>query len=171
MNKNDLICFAGGGSYDHYIPSVVGHILNRSEFYTAYTPYQPEVSQGTLQYIFEFQSMMTELTNMDVCNASMYDGATSCAESVMMAVNQTRRKKVLLSKTLHPYTIETVKTYSHYRGYDIEILEDDDGILKEDDLINKLDKDIACVVVSNPNFYGLIENPSSYIDKINENKS
>src|SRR5690606_27425747 len=119
MNKNELVCFAGGGSYDHYIPSVIGHLTSRSEFYTAYTPYQPEVSQGTLQYIFEFQSMMTNLTTMDVCNASMYDGATSCAESVMMAVSQTKRNKVLLSSSLHPHTIEAVKTYSHYRDYEV----------------------------------------------------
>lgn len=171
MNKNELVCFAGGGSYDHYIPSVIGHLTSRSEFYTAYTPYQPEVSQGTLQYIFEFQSMMTNLTNMDVCNASMYDGATSCAESVMMAVSQTKRNKVLLSSSLHPHTIETVKTYSHYRDYEVEMLENEDGIVSEADLVNKLTKDVACVVVSNPNFYGLIENPSEYVEKIHANKS
>ncbi|QVK16862.1 aminomethyl-transferring glycine dehydrogenase subunit GcvPA [Mycoplasmatota bacterium] len=171
MNNKDLVCFIGAGSYDHYIPSIIKHITSRSEFYTAYTPYQPEVSQGTLQYIFEFQTMMTDLTNMEVCNASMYDGATSCAESIMMAVSKTRRKKVLVSKALHPYTIETIKTYGHFNGYEIIMLENEAGLLDEKDLENKLNKEIACVVVSNPNFYGLIENPSNYVEKIHDNKS
>lgn len=171
MNRNDMICFAGGGSYDHYIPSIIGHIISRSEFYTAYTPYQPEVAQGTLQYIFEFQTMMTDLTGMDVCNASMYDGATSCAEAVMMAVSQTRRNKVLLSSTLHPHTIETVQTYAHYRGFEVILVDEKEGLLDEEDLQNKLNNEVACVVVSNPNFYGLIEKPSYYVEKIHENKS
>ncbi len=171
MDKNDLIHFVGAGSYDHYIPTIIHHITSRSEFYTAYTPYQPEVSQGTLQYIFEFQTMMTELTNMDVCNASMYDGATSCAESIMMAVSKTRRNKVLVSSQLHPHTIETIKTYGHFNGYEIELLENKQGIVDEVELENKLTKEVACVVVSHPNFFGLIEDPSDYIDKIHENKS
>lgn len=171
MDQTDLSCFVGAGSYDHYIPSIIKHLTSRSEFYTAYTPYQPEVAQGTLQYIFEFQTMMTELTNMDVCNASMYDGATSCAESIVMAVNQTRRNKVLISSALNPYTIETIKTYAHFRGYEIIMLANDSGLLSTNDLASKLDKDVACVVLSNPNFYGLIENPSEYVEKIHENKS
>jgi len=170
-DKKDMICFVGAGSYDHYIPTIIQHITSRSEFYTAYTPYQPEVAQGTLQYIFEFQTMMTDLTNMEVCNASMYDGATSCCESIMMAVSQTRRNKVLVSNSLHPHTIETIKTYGHFNGFEMLMLENEAGLLDEADLENKLDKDVACVVVSNPNFYGLIENPSQYVDKIHENKS
>lgn len=170
-NGNDLVCFLGAGSYDHYIPSIINHITSRSEFYTAYTPYQPEVAQGTLQYIFEFQSMLTDLTDMEVSNASMYDGATSCAEAVMMAVNQTKRKKVLISSSIHPNTIEVIKTYGHFNGFEIIMLENEKGLLNEKDLNAKLDKEIACVVVSNPNFYGLIENTSSYVDKIHENKS
>ncbi len=171
LDKKDLVCFLGAGSYDHYIPTIIHHVTSRSEFYTAYTPYQPEVSQGTLQYIFEFQSMMTDLTTMDVCNASMYDGATSCVESIIMATSQTRRNKVLVSSALHPNTIEVIKTYGHFHGYDVVMLEMNAGLLSVTDLENKLDKEIACVVVSNPNFFGLIENPTLYVDKIHQNKS
>ncbi len=170
-NGNDLVCFLGAGSYDHYIPSIINHITSRSEFYTAYTPYQPEVAQGTLQYIFEFQSLLTELTGMEVSNASMYDGATSCAEAIMMAVHQTKRKKVLVSSSMHPNTIEVIKTYGHFNGFEIILLENESGILCEENLHEKLDKEVACVVVSNPNFYGLLENPASYVDKIHQNKS
>ncbi len=171
MDKKDLVRFIGAGSYDHYIPSIIHHITSRSEFYTAYTPYQPEISQGTLQYIFEFQSMMTDLTNMEVCNASMYDGATSCAEAIMMAVSQTKRKKVLASSLLHPHTIETIKTYGHFNGYEVILVDNEAGLIAEADLVKKLNDEIACVVVSNPNFYGLIENPASYVEKIHNNKS
>lgn len=168
---NNLVYFLGAGAYDHYIPSVVKHITSRSEFYTAYTPYQPEVSQGTLQYIFEFQTMITELTGLEASNASMYDGATSCSEAIMMANNQTRRKKALVSKTIHPNTIEVINTYGHYNGFEIEFINSCDGVLDLADLERKLDKDVSCVVVANPNFYGIIEDNSKIVDLIHNNKS
>ncbi|MDD3957951.1 MAG: glycine dehydrogenase, partial [Candidatus Izemoplasmatales bacterium] len=114
-NENTpYVCFAGLGVYDHYQPSVIPALISRQEFLTSYTPYQPEVSQGTLQYIFEYQSMIQTLTGMDVANASMYDGATATAEAAFMAEAITRRKKILISQTTHPHTIEVVKTYAHY---------------------------------------------------------
>ena len=113
-NRN-LTCFAGAGYYDHYSPAVIPAILSRSEFLTAYTPYQPEISQGTLQYIFEYQSMMTQLTGLEVSNASMYDGATATAEAMIMTVASARkRNKVLVSATLNPQVLNVMKTYAHY---------------------------------------------------------
>lgn len=171
LNTNNLVHFIGAGSYDHYIPSIIKHITSRSEYYTAYTPYQPEIAQGTLQYIFEYQTMICNLTGMDVSNASMYDGATSCAEAIMMATSITRRNKVLVSSTMHPHTIETIKTYGHYNGFDVVLLNHQDGLVTEDELVKQLNSEVACVVISNPNFFGLIENPETYVQKIHDNKS
>lgn len=170
-NKNEsFICFRGGGSYDVYTPSVIPAILSRQEFLTSYTPYQPEISQGTLQYIFEFQSMICELTGMDVSNASVYDGATATAEAIFMAVNQTKRKKILISETVNPNTLEVVKTYMKYRNYEIEMIKSKDFALDNEDLLNKLDSNVACVVTSYPNYYGIIED-YSFVNSVKENKS
>lgn len=165
------VSFLGAGSYDHYIPSIVRHTILRNEFYTAYTPYQPEVAQGTLQYIFEYQTMMTNLTGMDVSNASMYDGATATAEAVSMAIGQTRRSKVLVTKTTSPFTIDVVKTYAHFRDVEVILINDINGLIDVDDLKSKLDKDVACVVVSNPNFLGLIEELDEVSELVRTNKS
>jgi len=175
-NKNrgtdKLTCFLGAGSYDHYIPTLIRHIISRSEFSTAYTPYQPEIAQGTLQYIFEYQTMITELTGMDVSNASMYDGATATVEAIFMALAiAKKRKKFLVSDTIHPNTLEVIKTYARYRELEIELLESTDGHLDYDEVISKLDKSVAGVVVQNPNFYGVIETYRDLADKIHENKS
>ncbi|NMD71821.1 aminomethyl-transferring glycine dehydrogenase subunit GcvPA [Bacillus sp. DNRA2] len=149
--------FLGAGVYDHYIPTIVDHVISRSEFYTAYTPYQPEISQGELQAIFEFQTMVCELTGMDVANSSMYDGGTALAESAMLAAGQTRRKKVLVSNALHPEAKEVLRTYAH--GQHIEVVEIPyvDGVIDLTKLNELLNDEIAAVIVQYPNFFGRIE--------------
>lgn len=165
-----LIPFVGAGSYDHYTPSVIRHIVERQEFLTAYTPYQPEISQGTLQYIFEYQSMICELTGMDVSNASMYDGATATAEAMMMATNAKKRNKMLISKTVNPNIIEVVKTYALYRNIEIIIVDEVNGETDWQDFEQKNDKECAGIIVQNPNFYGIIEDYSSVRERLDETK-
>ncbi|MDF1580776.1 MAG: aminomethyl-transferring glycine dehydrogenase subunit GcvPA [Desulfuromonadales bacterium] len=153
------LSFLGGGAYNHFIPAVVDQLISRSEFYTAYTPYQPEISQGTLQAIFEYQTLICQLTGMDVANASLYDGASACAEAVLMAVRAARqRRKVLLSGALHPEYRETVRTYCQY--LEIELVEvpfGADGITDRERLTELLDAETAAVVVGYPNFFGVVE--------------
>ena len=158
--------FLGAGVYSHFSPTVVDYLIQRSEFFTSYTPYQPEVSQGTLQYIFEFQTLVCQLTGMDVANASMYDGSTSCAEAVLMAQRITRRDKVLIAKTVHPEYIEVTKTYTQHGDTAIELLGVDGstGCVSEGDLA-KLDDKTACLVIQSPNFFGCIEDVKTLADK------
>lgn len=154
-------CFLGAGAYNHFIPSAVDHILRRSEFYTAYTPYQPEVSQGTLQAIFEYQSLMCALTGMDVSNASHYDGATSLAEAVILSINQHRgkRNKIILSRAIHPHYREVVRAYM--QGQNVEIVEDESLANDSSALAAMLDQDTAMVAVQYPDFFGRIEDLSA----------
>ena len=153
----ELVCFAGAGIYDHHVPAAADHLLRRSEFYTAYTPYQPEVSQGTLQSIYEFQTMVCELTGLDVANASIYDGATATAEAVLMALSVTRRREILLAGHLHP------------QGLDVSLLSVGPG---ESGTVEEKALDVtdatACVVVQSPNALGLIEELSPLADRIHD---
>ena len=156
--NTDLVCFAGGGMYDHYVPAAVDHIIRRSEFYTAYTPYQPEVAQGTLQVIYEFQTMICELTGMDVANASMYDGPTATAEAAVMARAVTRRGRILAARSLHPHSRKVTITYLEGLGSELELLPyGSDGRLDMEALQSALDDDTAAVIVGYPNFFGGIE--------------
>jgi glycine dehydrogenase subunit 1 len=150
--------FLGAGAYNHFSPSIVNHLILRGEFLTAYTPYQPEITQGTLQAIFEFQSMICALTGMEVANASHYDGATSMAEAVIMAYSHHRekRKKVILSPAIHPQYREVVRTYT--QGLGLSIVGDEDPETDIADLAKRLDKDTALLIVQSPNFFGQIEN-------------
>tara|TARA_Y100000590_G_C15630016_1_gene980872 strand:+ start:89 stop:1423 length:1335 start_codon:yes stop_codon:yes gene_type:complete len=157
LSSNTSAFFMGGGVYDHYVPKVVDTISSRSEFYTAYTPYQPEVSQGTLQYLYEFQSMISELSGMDVANASLYDGASAVAEACMMSIKYTKKNKILISSTLHPNYISVVKTYLKPQNVDIITIDSDDGITSIDHIKKNFDDNIACIVIQSPNYYGLIE--------------
>jgi glycine dehydrogenase subunit 1 len=156
LDVNHATCFLGAGAYNHYIPSIIDHILRRNEFYTAYTPYQPEISQGTLQAIFEYQSLMCQLTGMEVSNASHYDGATALAEAVILALNQHRmkRKKVLLSATIHPHAREVVRTYT--QGMGLEIVGDADCNVGPQQLIDLIDETTTLVAVQYPDFLGHI---------------
>lgn len=168
-DKNpSLKIFRGAGAYDHYTPAIIYNLTSRSEFLTSYTPYQPEISQGTLQYIFEYQSFITELTGMDVANASMYDGATATAEAMFMAVLETKKNKILISKTVHPETIKVVKTYAKYKNIEVVEVDANNGVTSLDFIKNE--KDYAGVIVQNPNYYGLIENYQGFKDEINKNK-
>lgn len=169
INAQEYSSFLGAGVYDHYIPSVVDHVISRSEFYTAYTPYQPEISQGELQAIFEFQTMICELTGMDVANSSMYDGATALAEAVTLSAGHTRRKKILVSKAIHPESRAVINSYA--RGQNLEVVEIEhiDGLTDLNELTSQIDKDTASVVVQYPNFLGQIE-PLEEINKIIEKK-
>ena len=164
---------AGNGYYDHYSPAVISAILSRSEFLTAYTPYQPEISQGTLQYIFEYQSMMTQLTGLDVSNASMYDGATATAEAMMMTIASVRkRNKVLVSATIAPQVLNVMKTYAHYHGVELELIKEKDGVTDKSDFEEKICKgDVAGVVVAIPNRYGILEDYAGWADMIHRNKA
>ena len=156
-NKNKpLTIFRGFGAYDVYTPSIVKSLTARQEFLTSYTPYQPEVSQGTLQYIFEFQSMICEITGMDITNASMYDGPTATAEAMFMALAETKRKKVLLSETMHPRTLEIIKTYGTYRDVEFIIVPEKDGVTDLSQL-NDLLLDSASLIIQSPNKYGHVE--------------
>ncbi len=151
-----LVSFAGAGIYDHHMPSVVDHVIRRPEFFTAYTPYQPEVSKGTLQAIYEYQTMVCELTGMDVANASMYDGATAFVEAALMACRVTRRPTVVVAGTVHPEWIETLETYAASGLVRVEVAETDSGVLSAEAL-RGIGDDTAAVLVSTPNFFGNLE--------------
>lgn len=168
-----LTVFAGAGVYDHYTPSIVPNLVERSEFLTSYTPYQAEISQGTLHYIFEYQSMMSELTGMEISNASMYDGTTSTAEAVLMA-NAVAKKAntVLVSATVDPKILSVIRTYAHFHGVNIELIAENDGITSREDMDAKLaGGGIAGVVVQQPNYYGIVEDYSGYADACHQQKA
>ncbi|KKK35530.1 glycine dehydrogenase [Salinicoccus sediminis] len=151
------VSFLGAGAYDHYIPTVVDHVISRSEFYTAYTPYQPEISQGELQAIFEFQTLISELTAMDVANSSMYDGPTAFAEAATMAAGKTRKKKVVVSKGVHYQAIEVLRTYCKAQGIEVVEVELDGSYTDLARLDEAADEDTAAVMVQYPNFLGSVE--------------
>lgn len=173
-NKNlRLTVFAGAGCYDHYTPAVVPNILSRSEFLTSYTPYQAEISQGTLHYIFEYQSMMAELTGMDVSNASMYDGSTATAEAAIMTMAATKKTDtVLVSETVDPKVLNVVKTYAHFHGFNIELIKANEGTTDKASMDERLERGgIAGVIVQQPNYYGIVEDYSGFADSCHANKA
>ena len=170
-NTKENICFLGAGAYDHYIPSAIKHITSRSEFSTTYTPYQPEVSQGTLQAIFEYQTMICNLTDMEVSNASLYDGGTATAEAMFITCDITRRKKILVSKTVNPQTREIVKTYSRFKNIEYVEIEEENGQIDLKSLKKEINDQVAGVLVQNPNFFGIIEDYTEIEKIIHENKS
>ncbi len=173
VRNQPLTCFAGAGFYDHYTPAVASSIASRSEFLTAYTPYQPEISQGTLQYIFEYQSMMADLTGMEVSNASMYDGTTAVAEAMLMAVSHARKKnRVLVSATINPIYREVIDTYAHYHGVNVDTIPETNGITDLETLRTMLaDGDVAGVIVATPNFYGILEDYTGLADMVHDAKA
>ncbi len=156
-STDDLVCFLGAGAYDHAIPSVVGHLISRSEFNTAYTPYQPEISQGTLQAIFEYQTMIANLTDMEVANASMYDGASATAEAAMLAAVNQKGSQLFISATMHPDVKAVVKTYMRFREIDVIEIPEKDGVTDIHFLKEKASDEMVGVIVQSPNFYGNIE--------------
>lgn len=168
-----LHCFIGAGCYDHYSPSVINAILSRSEFLTSYTPYQAEISQGTLQYIFEYQSMMATLTGMEVSNASMYDGCTATAEAMMMAIaNAKKKNKVLISDTMNPIVTRVVETYAKFHGVVVEHIAAENGVTSREDFEKKIAVgDVAGVIVAAPNFYGIVEDYTGWADLCHDNKA
>ena len=171
--NHQMTCFAGYGVYDHYMPAVVPSLLQRSEFLTSYTPYQAEISQGTLHYIFEYQSMMAELTGMDISNASMYDGTTACAEAMMMAVAAGKKvNKVLVSETLNGDIRKVLDTYALHQGIELETVAEKDGVTDLADLKARLaEGGVAGVIVQQPNAVGIIEDFTGFADACHENKA
>lgn len=168
-----LTVFAGAGCYDHYTPAVVPNIISRSEFLTSYTPYQAEISQGTLHYIFEYQSMMAELTGMDVSNASMYDGSTATAEAAIMALASTKKTDtVLVSASIDPKVLNVVKTYAHFHGFNVELIAENDGATDKTQMDVRLEKGgVAGVIVQQPNYHGIVEDFSGFADSCHAHKS
>lgn len=172
--RNDvLVPFAGVGAYDHYTPSVIPYITARSEFSTSYTPYQAEISQGTLQYIFEYQTMMSELTGMELSNASMYDGSTATAEAMMMCVAAAKKKnRVLISATFNPAVLRVVETYARFHGVDLTVVPTKEGVTDKEAIATLLEAgEVAGVIVPQPNYYGIIEDFSGLADLCHARKA
>ena len=172
--NRSLTCLAGYGFYSHYAPAVIPSIISRSEFLTAYTPYQPEISQGTLQYIFEYQTMMTQLTGLEVSNASMYDGTTATAEAMIMAVAHARkRNRVLISATINPLTLNVVNTYARYHGITVDIIpETADGVTDIAAMESMLaDGNVAGVILPTPNRHGILEDFTGVADMCHRAKA
>ncbi len=170
-NVTNKTIFMGGGYYDHIVPSAVDALAGRSEFYTSYTPYQAEASQGTLQVLYEYQSMICELSGMDVSNASMYDGASALAESALMAVRITKRNKILIDAGINPTYIKVVETYLSFRDIEFEIIDIKDFKTDKEAVLSKIDESVAGYLFQNPNFFGSIDEFSEIIEKLHENKA
>ena len=162
--------FRGAGSYNHYIPSIVKQITSKEEFLTAYTPYQAEISQGILQSIFEFQTMVSELTGLPIANASVYDGSNAAAEAVNMCIDR-RRTTAFVSATTHPMTIQTIQTYCHAMGTEVVIIPEKNGVTDQEALKELLNEKSACLYVEQPNYYGAIEDCEELAEIVHENKS
>ena len=156
-NSTDLTCFLGGGFYDHFIPAAIYSLISRSEFYTAYTPYQPELAQGTLQAVYEYQSAICRLTDMEVSNASLYDGGTAIYEAMMMALRQTGRNKVIVDDSVNPIYRVMLKSYSSNLNIGFEKTENLNGLANREQILSKIDSDTAAVILQNPNFFGCID--------------
>ena len=156
-NSIDLTCFLGGGFYDHFIPAAVYSLISRSEFYTAYTPYQPELSQGTLQAVYEYQSAICRLTQMEVANASLYDGGTAIYEAIMMALRVTGRNKIIIDDSVNPIYRVMIKSYTKNLNIQLEETCSSDGLANRKQILKKIDAQTAAVVVQNPNFFGCID--------------
>jgi len=154
----ESICFAGAGYYDHFVPAAIDSLVSRGEFSTAYTPYQPEVSQGTLQAIFEYQSMICELTGMEVANASMYDGATALAEAILLSLRSTRKQKILISSTVNPVYRQVINSYLSGQSIEIIDIPEENGCINIRFIEENANSETACIVVQIPNFYGIVEN-------------
>lgn len=171
IDVEEFTCFLGAGAYDHFIPSVIDHILSRQEFYTAYTPYQPEISQGILQAIFEYQTMICMLSGMDVSNASVYDGASALADAALMACQTTKRDKILIAKSVNPQYREVQRTYTRFN--DIETVEFGykNGKIDVADIKSRIGENTAAVIVQTPNFFGIIEDLSEVADIAHQNGS
>ena len=173
-SKNQqLTIFAGGGVYDHYTPSIIPHLVARSEFLTSYTPYQAEISQGTLHYIFEFQSMMAELTGMPISNASMYDGSTATAEAALMAVASAKKAdRVLVSQTVDEKILAVIKTYAHFQSIRVDVVEAEEGVTSRSALVDELKQGgVAGVIVQQPNRYGIVEDYEGWADICHNEKA
>ncbi len=161
--------FLGAGLYHHHVPATVDYMIQRGEFLTSYTPYQPEVAQGTLQYLFEFQTQVAMLTGMDIANASMYDGATACAEAVLMANRVTKRSKAILSGGLHPHYRDVTRTHAHFNGFDVVAADPD--IDNTEELIALIDDQTSCVVVQTPSFFGHLNDYTKLAEACHEKKA
>ncbi|MDZ4818055.1 MAG: aminomethyl-transferring glycine dehydrogenase subunit GcvPA [Planctomycetota bacterium] len=156
------VCFLGGGSYDHFIPSIVDYVASRGEFYTSYTPYQPEASQGNLQVFFEYQTLICQLTGMDVSNASLYDGGSAATEAVLMAMSATRRmKKVVTAASVHPEYRQIIETYFASIGAELVTVGTPEGTISPEELAAAVDDETACVLIQQPNFFGAIEDAAA----------
>ena len=170
-NLNDYATFLGAGVYDHYVPSAVRQILARNEFYTAYTPYQTETSQGILQAMFEYQDMICELTGMDVANASLYDGATAVAEAALVAVNSTRNTEIVVADTVNPAYRTVLSTYVTPQGFTVKELPNADGVLDPGTVVDNLGPETACLIVQTPNFFGILEDITALAKKLADHKA
>jgi len=167
-NLSDVIPFIGGGYYDHYVPSAVSSIISRGEFYTAYTPYQPECSQGTLQALYEYQSSICALTEMEIANASLYDGGTALYEAAMMAIRLTKRNKIIMDGGVSPIYRKIVRSYTSNLNYEFKRTPVTHGHSDRDEIYKLLDKDTAAVILQNPNFFGTIDDHSDIVKKAHE---